>query len=121
VSSQVINAAGRVIGQDGAIGYGGGRYSILFGPGANGSMTLQGVGACPNQFPARPAASGTGPSPAFQRAVQECLTRLGVRDVLTYQPTYRYWPLQGYETGIFVGLALILAGSCFWLLRRRYA
>jgi hypothetical protein len=121
VSDQVINAAGRVIGQDGAISYGGGRYGILFGPGANGSMTLQGVGACPNRFPAQPAAPGTGPSPAMQRAVQECLTRLKVRNVLTYQPTYRYWPLQGYETGIFVGLALILAGFCFWWLRRRYA
>ena len=35
--------------------------------------------------------------------------------------TYRYWPLQWYETGMFVGLALILAGFCFWWLRRRYA
>jgi hypothetical protein len=49
------------------------------------------------------------------------VTRLGLKEVLTYQPTYRYWPLQWYETGIFAGLALILAGFCFWWLRRRYA
>ena len=122
VSDQVINAAGRVIGQDGAISYGGARYGILFGPAGNGSVALQGVGVCPNQFPAR-AGGGPGgaPNPAFQQAAQECVTRLGVRNVLTYQPTYRYWPLQWYETGIFVGLALILAGFCFWWLRRRYA
>ncbi len=122
VSDQVTTAAGRVVGQDGAISLGGGRYGFLFGPAGNGSVALQGVGVCPNRFPAR-AGSGPGgtPSPAFQQATQECITRLGLKEVLTYQPTYRYWPLQWYETGIFVGLALILAGFCFWWLRRRYA
>ena len=31
----------------------------------------------------------------------------------------RYWPLQGAETGIFLTLALVLAGFCFWWIRRR--
>ncbi|MGH3151145.1 MAG: ABC transporter permease [Streptosporangiaceae bacterium] len=122
VSDQVINAAGRVIGQDGAINLGGGRLGFAFGPAGNGKVALQGVGVCPNRFPASfGAGGGQGPSPAFVRATQECVSRLGLKDVLTYQPTYRYWPLQWIETGIFVGLALILAGFCFWWLRRRYA
>lgn len=122
ISDQVINAAGRVIGQDGAINLGGGRLGVGFGPAGNGGVALQGVGVCPNQFPAQARlAGGSGPSPAFQQATQECFTRLGLKEVLTYQPTYRYWPLQWYETGIFAGLALVLAGFCFWWLRRRFA
>ena len=111
-----------MIGQDGAISYGGGRFGILFGLAGDGRTTLQGVGLCPNRFPARTgAAPGEGPSAAFNRAAQECITRLQVRQVLTYQPTSRYWPLQWYELAIFAGLALVLAGFCFWWVRRRFA
>jgi hypothetical protein len=122
VSDQTVNAAGQVIGQNGAISYGGGRFGILFAPQGDGRMTLKGVGLCPNRFPASAGpAPGGQPSPAFQRAVQECLTRLRVTEVVTYQPTSRYWPLQWYELGIFVALAVLLAGFCFWWLRRRFA
>jgi hypothetical protein len=122
VSDQTVNAAGHVIGQNGAISYGGGRFGILFGPAGDGRMMLKGVGVCPNQFPASAGPAHNGqPSPAFQRAVQECLTRLRVTEVVSYQPISRYWPLQWYELGIFVGLALLLAGFCFWWMRRRFA
>jgi hypothetical protein len=43
----------------------------------------------------------------------------GYREAITYLPTSRYWPLQGIETGIFLALALALAGFCFWWLGRR--
>ena len=122
VSDQTVNAAGQVIGQDGAIDYGGGRYGILFHPLGNGRLTLQGVGLCPNRFPASAGAARAGqPSPAFQRAAQECIARLRVTEVVSYQPTSRYWPLQWYELAMFAGLALLLAGFCFWWLRRRFA
>jgi hypothetical protein len=39
--------------------------------------------------------------------------------VVTYQPLSRYWPLQWDETLIFTGLAIVLAGVCFWQVRRR--
>jgi len=52
LSDQVINAAGRVIGQNGAISLGGGRYGFVFGRTvAGGRMTLQGVGPCPTGSP----------------------------------------------------------------------
>jgi hypothetical protein len=38
---------------------------------------------------------------------------------VTYQPASRYWAVQWYETAIFLGLAVILAGICFWQIRRR--
>jgi hypothetical protein len=43
----------------------------------------------------------------------------GYREAITYLPTSRYWPLQYVETGIFLALALALAGFCSWRLARR--
>lgn len=38
-----------------------------------------------------------------------------LRQTVTYEPASRYWPLQWYETGIY--LALALAGLCLWWIR----
>ena len=38
---------------------------------------------------------------------------------VSYQPTSRYWAFQWIETGIYLALALALAGYCFWRLNRR--
>ena len=48
-----------------------------------------------------------------------CLTSHGIRIAVTYQPTSRYWAIQGTETAIYLALALALAGYCFWRLGRR--
>jgi hypothetical protein len=68
----------------------------------------------------------TGPAPAACmssntsiNACQDALGRLGLRQHVTYQPAGRYWAFQGYETGIFVVLALGLAAGCVWRVRRR--
>jgi ABC-type transport system involved in multi-copper enzyme maturation permease subunit len=50
-----------------------------------------------------------------------CLDKLGIREVISYQPASRYWPLQLIETGIFLVLALALSWFCFWWLGRRRA
>jgi hypothetical protein len=42
---------------------------------------------------------------------------LHLRQTVTYQPASRYWPLQWYETGIYLALALALAGLCLWWIR----
>ncbi len=122
VSDNTINAAGRVIGQNGGIGSNG---VIGFGARVHGSfgrVVLQGVGLCPNKVPASQLGAGrAGPSPAFSRAVQICFDEFHLREVLTYQPINRYWAFQAYETAIFVGLALVLAGFCFWWVRHRLA
>jgi hypothetical protein len=56
-------------------------------------------------------------------AATACLARAraysaGLRDVITFQPSSRYWPFQWYELAIFLGLAAILAGFCFWWIRQ---
>jgi ABC-type transport system involved in multi-copper enzyme maturation permease subunit len=118
VSDQVINGAGRVIGQNGGIGPNG-ELAIRV---THGTVGLAGLGGtCPNKFPALGGGvRDGGPPPAgFYAAVQDCINRLGIREVVTYQPLTRYWPLQWDETLIFTGLAIVLAGLCFWQVRRR--
>jgi hypothetical protein len=119
LSAQTINGAGQVIGQYGGIGP---QNGIGFHV-SNAVVSLVGVGPCPNVFPAPAIAgartgNGSGPSATFNAAAQECITKLGIRNIVTYQPLSHYWPLQTYETLIFLGLAVALAGFCFWRVNR---
>jgi hypothetical protein len=117
ISDQTINGAGKVIGQMGGVGPDG---SIGFQV-HDGTISLAGVGPCPNAFPAATFGPRTGngqPSGAFNAAAQECITKLDIRQLVTYQPLDRYWPLQWIETLIFLALAVALAGFCFWRVRR---
>lgn len=54
-------------------------------------------------------------------AVTDCVTRISANYhvAVTYQPASRYWLFQWYETAIFLGFALALAGFSFWWIRRR--
>ncbi|GAA3021614.1 ABC transporter permease [Streptosporangium longisporum] len=47
------------------------------------------------------------------------INRLGYRQRASYQPLERFWPFQWIETGIYALLALGLAWSSFWWIRRR--
>jgi hypothetical protein len=117
LSAQTINGAGQVIGVYGGVGPTG---NINFHV-SHGAVSLVGVGPCPNTFPAAAlggARSASGPPASFNAAAQECMNRLGIRDIVTYQPLSHYWPLQTYETLIFMGLALALAAFCFWRVNR---
>lgn len=52
-------------------------------------------------------------------ACQATLGRFHLRDLISYEPASRFWALQWVETGIFMALALALAGCCLcWLIRR---
>ena len=64
-----------------------------------------------------PQACGS-PSGSFQQC-QDGLGRLHLQQLITYQPAGRYWMFQWYEGAIFLALALILAGFCFWWVSRR--
>jgi ABC-type transport system involved in multi-copper enzyme maturation permease subunit len=66
-----------------------------------------------------PSASPTkGGAPDSER-IAACLTRYHLHESVTYQPASHYWPLQWYETGIFLALAAALSGTSFWWTRRR--
>ena len=67
---------------------------------------------------AQPAQHPAGADAEFAGCLAE-IKRLGYRQRVTYQPSSRFWAFQAYETAIFVGLALLLSGFCFWRLRQR--
>jgi hypothetical protein len=115
LSEQTVNGAGRVIGENGGIGPNG---NLGFDVSPNGTLTMQGVGTCPDKSPVGSPRLGA-PSPAFQHAAQQCVDKFRIREILSYQPISRYWAFQWYETAIFLGLALLLAGFCFWWVRSR--
>jgi hypothetical protein len=47
-----------------------------------------------------------------------CLQALNLHSVQTYQPADRYWTFQWLEFGIYLLLALLLAGYAFWRIPR---
>jgi hypothetical protein len=51
------------------------------------------------------------------RSAPACIGNL--REVLASQPASRYWAFQWYEMAIFLALALVMAGFCFWWIRHR--
>jgi ABC-type transport system involved in multi-copper enzyme maturation permease subunit len=64
--------------------------------------------------PGGSSAPATGPA-----AFLACLGSHGIRESITYQPANRYWPFQLAETGIYLAMALALAGFCFVRLNRQ--
>jgi ABC-type transport system involved in multi-copper enzyme maturation permease subunit len=65
---------------------------------------------------------GTAPQSCSQSTMQACtaaISRMHLRQIVTYQPGSRYWTFQWYETAIYLALALALAGFCFLWARRR--
>jgi hypothetical protein len=115
LSQQTINASGHVVGNNGALA-----FDINVGP--SGTITLGDGQVCPNKVPTFVSGSGHGgnQNQTVPHAVQECITRLHFKQVLTYQPASRYWPFQWAETAIFVALALLLVGFCFWWMRHNF-
>jgi ABC-type transport system involved in multi-copper enzyme maturation permease subunit len=52
-------------------------------------------------------------------ACNAALARLHLRQAVTYQPASRYWAFQCAETGLYLLLALVLAGFCIWRVNRQ--
>jgi hypothetical protein len=78
----------------------------------------QPVSAIPAACASPPGSTGEkgGTSPITPA---QCMQSRGYREAISYVPTSRYWPLQAIETGIYLAVALALAGLCFWRLSRR--
>jgi ABC-type transport system involved in multi-copper enzyme maturation permease subunit len=69
-----------------------------------------------NCFPSQDATKDKGPN-ADQIAT--CLASYHLHESITYLRARYYWPLQWFESGIFLALAAALSGACFWWIRRR--
>lgn len=78
------------------------------------------VGDCMGPPPAQPGLPQ--PPAASTQSQKSCFARLaqaGYQQLITYQPADRFWPLQWFETGVFLVLSLLLGGFSFWWLKRR--
>lgn len=73
----------------------------------------QTVSTVPASCMSAPSAGAKPPDPG------QCMARLGIRETITYQPTSRFWPMQWTETAIYLALAAVLAGFCYWRVARR--
>lgn len=63
-----------------------------------------------------PPSAACGPSSPMGSCVAY-IESLRLRQQVSYQPASRYWPLQWYETGIYLALALALAAFCLGWIR----
>jgi hypothetical protein len=113
VSNRIATGTGKLVGEN---------WENLggFNLKGNGTAVFVGVGRCPNRIP-----MSTGPHPhaipATQAALQRCIDSFHLRQVITYQPASRYWPLQWSEAAIFVGGAVALIALSLWWVRKRIA
>jgi ABC-type transport system involved in multi-copper enzyme maturation permease subunit len=64
-----------------------------------------------------PATKACGPQSPSLHACPDYINSLHLRQTVTYQPLSRYWPLQWYETAVYLAVALFLAGLCFLRIR----
>jgi hypothetical protein len=113
-------AIGPVPGDSQAVGLDYGNLSAIAVPGQPGAWIISSGAINPagQQVSTLPAACA-GAAGAKADNPGQCLNSQGYRETISYEPASRYWPLQGIETGIFLGLALGLAGCCCWRLNRR--
>jgi len=86
------------------------------------SISQQIVGGAGQSLP-KPAAMCGAPSPkVFDKAhIASCFARHGVHMQALYLPASRFWPLQGIETGMFAGTALVLLLFAAWWTSARAA
>lgn len=98
---------------------GGGSLFVMTVPSVPGAWLVSSEIVTPAGRPAgtEPATAACGDNATLQ-SCQTYVAGLHLRQVLTYQPASRYWPLQWLETAIYLAVALLLAGLCFLRIRR---
>jgi hypothetical protein len=84
------------------------------------NVTLDPSGAVAETLPEWVEKCG-GPPGQETEAGAACYARLadeGYQQRIDYFPASRFWPMQWMEAGILLGVAAVLAGFCFWRIRR---
>jgi ABC-type transport system involved in multi-copper enzyme maturation permease subunit len=93
----------------------------IFGPGPAGAWILSATNL---ENSSGQEISGNQVSTCLNNPAQDlaslgnCLALDNLHIDYTYQPAGNYWPLQWTETGIYLALAGLLTGICFWRIRR---
>lgn len=97
-----------------------GRMRVFGGDGLSGGWMLSNRTITPsgNEFvgPADPQFCGRDSAP---KACFDWIGSLGLREDIAYHPGNQFWTLQFVETGVLVGVALLLTAFCIWWTRKR--
>jgi hypothetical protein len=102
LSNDFVNKAGQALAS----------YGNYNGPAFNGTPVSDFPTACQQMLNAP-----QGPGGSFNA----CLARAGFQQSFSYQPGYRFWPIQGIETGLYLLVAAGLLAIAWLALRRRDA
>lgn len=104
-------------------------YSTQFVDRAGHPLSTQVLtSACPllesGPGPSAPAGGGVEsavPAPGAGSALHDCIAKLAAtyHEVVAFQPASRYWSFQWCELAIYLGVAVVLAGTCIWWVRHR--
>ena len=97
----------------------GGDLFILTQPDVPGAWLLSNEVITPagRSASTEPGTQACGGGASTLQSCRDYLATLHLRQELSYQPASRYWPLQWYETGIYLVAAFLLAGLCFLRIR----
>jgi ABC-type transport system involved in multi-copper enzyme maturation permease subunit len=87
-------------------------YGNYNGPAFNGTPVSDFPAACQRIL---------NSSQSSGNAFNVCLARAGFQQYFSYQPGYRFWPIQGIETGLYLVVAAVLLAIAWLALRRRDA
>jgi hypothetical protein len=100
------------------LGISGNEMTIITGMSKPGAWVLsdQAVNSAGRPF--------TGPPPpaCLTSSFKDCtnsISALHLKEAISFEPPSRFWALQGYETGAYLLLAVVLAAACTWWLNRR--
>jgi len=96
----------------------------------NNQMTLTGAWSKPGSWilsnqtitPTGQVFTGPATEACLGNSIQACNNWIAIkhlRQLVTYQPASRFWPLQFLETAIYLLLAGLLGWICVWQIRRR--
>jgi len=110
------------VGDGGPGGPGGGAPNTSLYVGTNAHIPGAWVYSSQVTAPDGSISIGPEPRPCVSGSYSACTTALAplhLRQVVTYQPASRYWAFQFAETGLYLLLALLLAGFCIWRVNRR--
>ena len=103
ISENTIDRLGHIVSRGGGVDFG---YLASRCP----TVAAQGP------FPQGPGALAV--VPGKMDPIAACVQHLGLRDVMSYQPTSRFWTFQWIEFGIFIALAIGLAVFTLWRTKR---
>jgi hypothetical protein len=96
----------------------GGNLSVIGAVEVDGwLLTADTVTATGQPFSAAPGSHECGDNTTFDTC-RRWIESQDLQQALSYHPDSHFWPLQFAEAGIFVGLAVLLVGFCFWRVRR---